>query len=139
MQTPAVHRRSRHCGWQHRNPRRPYLIQNNFLEASGEGVLFGGGPATKKPRRHRNHRQSFLEALAMDAGKHAIRRRPDGKPFIVKNHFELKNAVRVLFEANLLENVWGGFTQAGHAIVMSLRINTRNRARMFVRCARLPM
>jgi len=44
---------------------------------------------------------------------------PDGKPFIVKNHFELKNAVRVLFEANLLENVWGGFTQAGHAIVMS--------------------
>jgi len=26
----------------------------------------------------------------------------DGKPFIVKNHFELKNAVRVLFEANLL-------------------------------------
>jgi hypothetical protein len=27
----------------------PYLIQNNFLEASGEGVLFGGGPATKNP------------------------------------------------------------------------------------------
>jgi len=54
----------------------------------------------------------------MDAGKHAFVGGPDGKPFIVKNHLS-SDAVRVLFEANLLENVWGGFTQAGHAIVMS--------------------
>lgn len=27
----------------------PYLIQNNFLEASGEAIMFGGGPATKSP------------------------------------------------------------------------------------------
>jgi len=37
----------------------------------------------------------------------------DGNPFIVKNHFELKNAIRVLFEANVLENTWGGFPKRG--------------------------
>jgi hypothetical protein len=46
---------------------------------------------------------------------------PDGHPFIVKNHFELKNAVRVLVEANLMENVWGGFTQTGYAILLTPR------------------
>ena len=42
-----------------------------------------------------------------------------GDPFIVKNHFELKNAIRVLLEANLMENSWGGFTQTGHAILLT--------------------
>jgi len=36
----------------------------------------------------------------------------------VKNHLELKNAQRVLIEANILENTWGGFTQAGAAVVL---------------------
>jgi len=31
-----------------------------------------------------------------------------GNPYIVKNNFELKSAIRLLFEANLLENSWGG-------------------------------
>jgi hypothetical protein len=43
----------------------------------------------------------------------------DGHPFIVKNHFELKNAQRVLFEENLLENCWGGFSQAGFSILLT--------------------
>jgi hypothetical protein len=43
----------------------------------------------------------------------------DGNPFIVKNHLELKNAVRVLVEANLMENVWGGFSQTGHGILLT--------------------
>jgi hypothetical protein len=42
-----------------------------------------------------------------------------GKPFIVKNHFELKNAQRVLFEDNLLENVWGGFSQNGYSVLLT--------------------
>jgi len=37
----------------------------------------------------------------------------------VKNHLELKNAARVLIEANLMENVWGGFSQTGHAILLT--------------------
>ncbi len=44
---------------------------------------------------------------------------PDGNPFIVKNHMELKNAVRVLVEANLMENTWGGFSQTGYSILLT--------------------
>jgi hypothetical protein len=39
--------------------------------------------------------------------------------FIVKNHFELKNAQRVLFDSNMLEDAWGGFSQAGFSIVIT--------------------
>lgn len=40
----------------------------------------------------------------------------NGNAFIVKNLFEIKNAVRVLFEGNILENTWGGFSQFGYAV-----------------------
>ena len=42
-----------------------------------------------------------------------------GNPFIVRHHLELKNAVRVLIEDNLLENVWGGFGESGDAILLT--------------------
>ena len=45
----------------------------------------------------------------------------DGQPFIVKNLFELKVGTRVLFESNVLEGSWGGFTQVGFAIVLTPR------------------
>jgi len=32
------------------DPGGPYKIVNNFLEASGENILFGGGPATTTQR-----------------------------------------------------------------------------------------
>src|SRR5207249_6132791 len=43
----------------------------------------------------------------------------DGHPFIVKNIFELNVGVRVLFEANILEYSWGGFSQAGFGILLT--------------------
>jgi hypothetical protein len=42
-----------------------------------------------------------------------------GDPFIVKNHLELKNAMRVLIDSNLMENNWGGFTEGGYGIVIA--------------------
>jgi hypothetical protein len=42
-----------------------------------------------------------------------------GNAFIVKNLFELKNAQRVLFEGNVLENVWGAFSQSGFAVLLT--------------------
>lgn len=42
-----------------------------------------------------------------------------GVTFTVKNHLELKNAQRVLFEGNILENTWGGFSQSGFSIVLT--------------------
>ena len=58
-----------------------------------------------------------------------------GRPFIVKNLFELKNAQRVLFEGNILENTWGGFSQKGFAIVLTPKISLP----MSVRFAASPM
>jgi len=49
-----------------------------------------------------------------------------GKPFIVKNLFELKNAQRLLFEGNILENSWGGFSQKGYAIVITPKNQSPN-------------
>jgi hypothetical protein len=43
----------------------------------------------------------------------------NGSPFVVKNLFELKNAQRVLLDGNIMENVWGGFTQVGFAILLT--------------------
>lgn len=42
-----------------------------------------------------------------------------GRPFIVKNLFEVKNAERVLLEGNIFENVWSGFSQVGFAILFT--------------------
>src|ERR1700691_1079065 len=39
--------------------------------------------------------------------------------FIVKNHFELKNAQRVLFDSNILDDNWGGFSQHGYSILLT--------------------
>jgi hypothetical protein len=96
-----------------------YQIENNFLEASGEGLLFGGGPATFTPSdiviRH-NH---FFKPWTWKTGTSGFVGGASGNPFVVKNHLELKNAQRVLIENNLMENVWGGFGQTGYAILLT--------------------
>lgn len=96
----------------------PYLIQNNFLEASGEAVMFGGGPATETPTDIEIIGNHFWKPWQWMPGNPQFVGGTDGKPFIVKNHLEFKNAARVLVEANLMENVWGGFSQDGFGIVI---------------------
>jgi len=96
----------------------PILIQNNFLEASGEAVMFGGGAATETPSDIEIIGNHFWKPWQWMPGNPQFVGGADGKPFIVKNHLEFKNAARVLVEANLMENVWGGFSQDGFAIVV---------------------
>jgi hypothetical protein len=43
----------------------------------------------------------------------------DGHSFVAKNHFDLQNAQRVLFETNMLENAGGGFSQTGFSILVT--------------------
>jgi hypothetical protein len=97
----------------------PFLIQNNFLEASGEAVMFGGGAATATPTDIQILNNHFWKPWQWMPGNPNFVGGPDGHAFIVKNHFELKNAVRVLVEANLMENSWGGFSQTGPGIVLT--------------------
>jgi len=102
-----------------RSPGGPYKIENNFLEASGQSIMFGGGGGTITPTdieiRH-NHLFKPLIWMKENPGFVAAY---TGSAFIVKNNFELKNAQRVLFEGNLLENSWGGFTQTGFSVLLT--------------------
>jgi putative Ig domain-containing protein len=97
----------------------PFKVAGNFLEASGEAVMFGGGAATVTPTDIEIRRNHFFKPMQWMPGNPKFVGGTSGKPFVVKNHLELKNAIRVLVEANLMENSWGGFSQTGHAILLT--------------------
>jgi hypothetical protein len=97
----------------------PYKIVDNFLEGASEGILFGGGEATTTPSDIEIRRNHFFKPLTWQPGYGQLVTGPHHHPFTVKNNLELKNAQRVLVEGNLLENVWGGFSQNGFQIVLT--------------------
>ena len=97
----------------------PFKIQNNFLEASGEAVMFGGGASNSTPTDIEILNNHFWKPLQWMKGSPNFVGGHNGNPFIVKNHLELKNAIRVLVEANLMENSWGGFSQTGFGILLT--------------------
>ena len=108
------------------SPSGPFKIVNNFLEASGENILFGGTPATATPADIEIRGNHLFKPMIWKQGEPGFVAGASGRPFIVKNLFELKNAQRVLFEGNILENSWGGFSQNGYAILLSPK-NQENR------------
>jgi len=97
----------------------PYKIVNNYLEASGENILFGGGGGTRSPTDIEIRRNHFYKPRIWQKGQAGYVGGKGGYPFLVKNHFELKNGQRILFEANILEYTWGGFSQAGYSILLT--------------------
>ena len=101
------------------NPVHTIKIVDNHLESSGENILFGGGPAKISPEDIEIRRNHLFKVMFWNPNSPDHQ---DPTP-IVKNHFELKNANRVLFEANYLENCWGGFSQVGPSIVLTPRNN----------------
>ena len=97
------------CGW---NGPGPYTIENNYLEAAGENVMFGGAdPAVPDlvPSDITFRRNYVTKPLAW---------REKGSPWTVKNLFELKSARRVLIEGNVFEHNWHA-AQTGYAIVFT--------------------
>src|SRR5580692_880001 len=97
----------------------PFKIVNNFLEAAGECILLGGDTATATPADIEIRHNHLFKPLTWLRGQPGFVGGVDGNPFIVKNLFELKNAQRVLFEGNILEDTWGGFSQAGFGILLT--------------------
>jgi hypothetical protein len=91
----------------------PYVITNNYLEAAGENIIFGGDdPAIQLLVASdititRNHLTKQL----------AWRSQPNWN---VKNLLELKNAQRVVIDGNLLDYNWLS-AQAGYAVVFTPR------------------
>lgn len=102
-----------------RTPGGQFKIENNFLEASGENILFGGGGASMTAADIEIRRNYFFKPMIWKPGQPGFVAGNSGRPFIIKNLFELKNAQRVLFEDNILENCWGGFSQNGYAILLT--------------------
>lgn len=100
-------------------PMGPYKILNNYLEASGENILFGGGRATVSPTDIEIRHNHMFKPMIWKHDSPGFVGATNGHPFIVKNLFELKNGQRVLFEGNILENSWGGFTQTGFGILLT--------------------
>src|ERR1700674_400823 len=92
---------------------------NNFLESAGENILFGGSAATIVPTDIEIRRNHLFRPVLWKEGEPGYTPTASGQPYIVKNNFEIKSAIRVLFEANLLENTWGGFSQTGYSILLT--------------------
>ena len=88
---------------------------NNFMEAPGQSIMFGGAAAaiiTSDVEIRLNH--MFKPLTWNPLGKAFI-----GTKFTVKNNIELKEGRRILLEGNIIENSWGGFTQGGANIVVT--------------------
>jgi hypothetical protein len=94
-------------------------LYNNFIEASGENILFGGAGSEVNPTDIEIRRNHLFKPMTWKAGEPGYTPAGSGNPVIVKNNFELKSGIRVLFEGNLLENCWGGFTQTGFSILLT--------------------
>jgi hypothetical protein len=101
----------------------PLQIQDNFLEAASENILFGGGNATIVPQDITIHGNHFYKPPQWMKGTKNFVGGPTGNPFIVKNHIELKNASRLLIENNIFEYTWGGFSQSGFSVMITPRNN----------------
>jgi hypothetical protein len=97
----------------------PYKIVGNFLESSGENILFGGGAATFTPADIEIRHNHIFKPLTWMPGQPGYVGGSNGNPFIVKNLLELKNAQRVLIEGNILENSWGGIGQIGFGLLLT--------------------
>jgi hypothetical protein len=95
----------------------PFKIVNNYLEAAGENILFGGDD----PRVDRlipsdieirdNH---FYKPLSWRYGDASY----NGRHWAVKNILEIKNGQRIIIDGNIFENNWSD-GQTGIAILFN--------------------
>ncbi|MBB3047836.1 hypothetical protein FHR99_002102 [Litorivivens lipolytica] len=97
-------------GW---NGTGPYLIRNNYLEAAGENIMFGGGDPSV---------ENLVPSDITITGNHLTKplswRSSDR--WTIKNLLELKNARRVLIQGNLLEYNWPQ-AQNGFSVLFTVR------------------
>jgi hypothetical protein len=96
----------------------PFKIENNYLEAAGENIMFGGAGSNGNrgvPSDIIIRYNLLFKPLAWEPLS-----RPANESLVVKNAFELKSAQRVVFEFNTIQNVWSD-GQAGYAIVLTVR------------------
>ena len=104
------------AGW---NGPGPFTIANNYLEAAGENVMFGGADPSIEglvPSDIHITQNHFAKPLRWRKGDPAFK----GSAWAVKNLFELKNARRVVVDGNLFEHNWPD-AQNGFAVLLTVR------------------
>jgi hypothetical protein len=101
----------------------PFRIENNHLEGAGENLMVGGGdPSIPNlvPSDITIRGNYFFKPLLW-VTETSTQRGGRGRKWRIKNLFELKNAERVVFDGNVLENNWIQADQQGFAILLSPR------------------
>jgi len=91
----------------------PFLIQNNFIQAAGENIMFGGADPSIT-----NLVSSDITIIGNMIQKNTVWQ-GEAAPYnwVVKNLFELKNAQRVLLDGNVMQYTWS----AGQAEAIIVR------------------
>lgn len=100
------------CGWAGPGP---YRLVNNYYEAAGENVMWGGADpliATLIPSDILMSRSTFFKPLTWKVGHTSYA----GKDWSIKNLFETKNARRVTVDGCVFDGCWPD-SQVGFALV----------------------
>jgi hypothetical protein len=103
-------------GW---NGPGPIRIINNYLEAAGENIMFGGADpfsADFIPSNIEIRRNFVFKPLSWKIGDPTYA----GKHWTVKNLLELKNAKNVVIDGNIFQNCWLD-AQVGIPILFTVR------------------
>ena len=104
------------CGW---NGPGPFHIINNYLEAAGENILFGGAdPSISNliPSNIEIRRNYLFKPLRWNAKDPSYA----GIHWSVKNLLEIKMGRNIVIDGNVLENSWGD-AQIGYAVLFTVR------------------
>lgn len=101
-------------------------LVNNFFEAAGENVLYGGGGSNTVAADFEIRLNTFFKPRIWNPSDPSYNGGVSGHAFIVKNLFEFKNGQRVLIEGNTFVNNWGGFSQNGTAVLFTPKNGTNN-------------
>ena len=100
----------------------PFKITNNFVSAAGENIMFGGGGGpnnTAIPSDIQIQYNYLYKPLSWAKAGTGGTLSPYNQ-WVEKNALELKNAQRLLFDSNVIQNVWAA-GQNGYAIVLTVR------------------
>ena len=104
------------CGW---NGPGPFKILNNYLEAAGENILFGGADPSISgliPTKIEIRGNFLFKPLRWNMKDPSY----GGIHWSIKNLLEIKMGRDVTIDGNWLENCWGD-AQIGYAVLFTVR------------------